>query len=78
VPGRLIVNPGSVGQPKHGRAEACYATWQDGRITLASAPYDCERTVEKLRRLSLSAAVFEDLAAVLRTGSVPAHPASTR
>ena len=77
VPGRLIVNPGSVGQPKHGRAEACCAIWQDGRITPASVPDDCERTVE-LRRLSLSAAVFEDLTAVLRTGSVPAQPASTR
>jgi putative phosphoesterase len=72
---RLIVNPGSVGQPKHGRAEACYAIWQDGRITLASVPYDVERTVDKLRRLSLSAAVFEDLAFVLRYGRVPSAPA---
>lgn len=69
---RLVVNPGSVGQPKHGRAEACYAIWDDGRITLGSTPYDVERTVEKLRRLSLSAAVFEDLAFVLRNGRVPA------
>lgn len=69
--GRRIANPGSVGQPKHGRAEACYAVWQDGRITLDSVAYDVEKTVEKLRRLSLSAAVFEDLAFVLRNGSVP-------
>jgi len=75
---RLIVNPGSVGQPKHGRAEVCYAVWQDGKITLARVPYDCERTIEKLRCLPLTGAVFEDLATVLRTGSVPAHPASTR
>jgi putative phosphoesterase len=68
---RLIVNPGSVGQPKHGRAEACYATWQDGRITLEAAEYDVERTVEKLRRLSLSTIVFDDLAYVLRNGSAP-------
>jgi len=78
VSSRRIVNPGSVGQAKHGRPEARYAIWQDGRIALAAAPYDGEKTIEKLRRLSLSAAVFEDLAAVLRTGSVPAHPASTR
>ena len=68
---RIIVNPGSVGQPKHGRAEACYATWQDGRITLSSASYDVEKTVEKLRSLSLSAGVFQDLAFVLRNGRVP-------
>ena len=68
---RLVVNPGSVGQPKHGRAEACYAIWEDGGITLGSAAYDVERTVERLRRLCLSPAVFEDLAFVLRNGSVP-------
>jgi len=67
---RSIVNPGSVGQPKHGRAEACYAIWQDGRITLQSAPYDFERTIGKLRRLSFPAAVFEDLAGVLRNGII--------
>ena len=69
--GKIVVNPGSVGQPKHGRAEACYALWQDGRMTLGSVAYDVEKTVEKLRRLSLSTAVFEDLAFVLRNGSAP-------
>jgi len=69
--GKIVVNPGSVGQPKNGRAEACYAVWQDGRITLASVAYDVEKTVEKLRRLPLSAAVFKDLAFVLRNGSAP-------
>lgn len=67
---RSVVNPGSVGQPKHGRAEVCYAIWQDGKLRLESAVYDVEETVEKLRRLSLSAAVFEDLAFVLRNGSI--------
>lgn len=74
---RLIVNPGSVGQPKHGRAEACYAIWQDGKITLGSAAYDVELTVEKLRRLSLPAAVLEDLAFVLRNGSGPSARADS-
>jgi putative phosphoesterase len=69
--GKIVVNPGSVGQPKNGRAEACYAVWQDGRITLGSAAYDVEKTVEKLRHLPLSAAVFEDLTFVLRNGSAP-------
>jgi putative phosphoesterase len=69
--GKTVVNPGSVGQPKHGCAEACYAIWEDGKITLGAVAYDVERTVEKLRRLSLSADVFEDLAFVLRLGSAP-------
>jgi hypothetical protein len=71
----LLVNPGSAGQPKHGQPEARYAICEDGRIALGAAPYDVERTVSKLRRLSLSAGVFEDLAFVLRNGSVPAAPA---
>jgi protein phosphatase len=75
---RSVVNPGSAGQPKHGLAEACYAIWRDGRITLGSVPYDVERTVEKLRRLSLSAAVFEDLAFVLRNGRVPDAPTDSQ
>jgi diadenosine tetraphosphatase ApaH/serine/threonine PP2A family protein phosphatase len=72
LPERVIVNPGSVGQPKHGRAEACYALWQDGKITLASAPYDFKRTIDKLRDLRLSSVVFDGLAKMLRTGSVVA------
>jgi len=69
--GKTVVNPGSVGQPKHGRAEARYAIWQDGEITLGAAAYDVERTVEKLRRLRLSEDVFEDLTFVLRHGVAP-------
>jgi len=68
---KTVVNPGSAGQPKHGRAEACYAIWEDGKITLRSVAYDVESTIEKLRRLPLSSAVFDDLAFVLRNGQVP-------
>ena len=68
---RLLVNPGSVGQPKNGRAEACYAVWEDGRVKLESVPYDVEETVRKLSRLPLSATVFDDLAFVLRHGAAP-------
>ena len=71
VKGHAVVNPGSVGQPKHGRPEACYATWEDGKITLGSAVYEFERTVQKLGRIGLSARVYEDLASVLRTGKPP-------
>jgi predicted phosphodiesterase len=69
VGNRTVMNPGSVGQPKHGFAEACFAIWQDGRADFASAPYDVERTVSKLRKLPLSRDVFEDLAFVLRNGT---------
>ena len=67
--GRLVVNPGSIGQPKHGRAEACYAVWEDGRAELRSTPYPVAETIRKLRMLDVDGTVIEQLAAVLQTGS---------
>ena len=69
--GRSVVNPGSVGQAKHGRPEACYAKWEDSRITLHTVPYDFESTVRKLGSMPQSPAVYRDLSQVLRTGSAP-------
>jgi putative phosphoesterase len=69
---RLIVNPGSVGQPKHGRPEACYAIWEEGRLTLSFASYPFEETIRKIRELPLSREVQEDLASVLRNGGMEA------
>jgi protein phosphatase len=71
VDGKTILNPGSVGQPKHGRPEASYAIWEDGSLRIESVPYDFERTIHKLSKLALSPDVFEDLEYVLRSGRVP-------
>jgi hypothetical protein len=48
-----------------------------GKLTLGSAAYDVEQTIEKLRRLSLSTAVYEDLAFVLRYGRAPSADSAT-
>jgi len=66
--GRTIANPGSLGQPKNGSPEACYAIWDGARIELKTFPYPCERTIAKLRALNLRPDVLNDLAMVLRTG----------
>lgn len=63
-----VVNPGSVGQPKHGRPEACYAIWHDGEIELRSQPYDVETTVAKLLALPIDRSIAGQLAEVLRRG----------
>jgi putative phosphoesterase len=63
-----VVNPGSVGQPKHGRPEACYAVWNDGEIELRSQPYDFEATIDKLLALPIDKTVASQLADVLRRG----------
>jgi len=69
--GRRLVNPGSVGQPKQGVAEACYAVWEDGQLTLKSSPYEVEATVRKVLALPVDPSVREALAAVLRSARPP-------
>jgi protein phosphatase len=66
---RWVVNPGSVGQPKHGRCEACYAVWEDGRIALKSQQYDVGATVGRMLGLPIDGSVRRQLADVLRSGS---------
>jgi putative phosphoesterase len=68
---KLIVNPGSLGQPKHGRAEACYAVWERGSFSLHAAPYAVDETARKIRALLLPKEIQEDLSAVLRLGGFP-------
>jgi putative phosphoesterase len=68
---RLVVNPGSLGQPKSGGPEACYAIWEDGRMELKSCSYPLEPAVEKVQALPIQAALRDELSAILRTGKVP-------
>ena len=68
---RQVVNPGSVGQPKHGRPEACYAIWDDGLVVLKSQPYELDKAVRKLLALPIEVSVRNQLAEVLRSGSPP-------
>jgi protein phosphatase len=67
---RVLVNPGSLGQPKTGNPNACYAVWQDGSFELKSFPYHVDKTIAKLRSLSFPSAIETDLITVLQTGSV--------
>ena len=64
-----IVNPGSVGQPKHGAPMACYAIWDDGRLILQSCRYPAEETVKKILSLPVPMEIRSQLAAVLLSGS---------
>jgi protein phosphatase len=64
----IILNPGSVGQPKTGVPEASYAIWEGGRWSLHSVVYDYEKTAAKIARLDLSPAVKRDLITVLHGG----------
>jgi predicted phosphodiesterase len=66
---RLVINPGSVGQPRDGDPRASYAVVEDGDVRLKRAAYDVTRTVRDLEALGLRADVTERLTAILRTGT---------
>lgn len=68
IGGVTLINPGSVGQPKHGDPRAACAIWEDGEVRLRRTPYPVERTVRQLEALSLPPAITQRLAAILRTG----------
>ena len=65
---QLVVNPGSVGQPRDGDPRASYAVIVDGVVTLKRAAYDVERTIADLRALDLPADIVDRLAAILKHG----------
>jgi predicted phosphodiesterase len=64
----LVVNPGSVGQPKDGDARATYAVWKDGKVSLRRARYDVERTIKAFAGLAVESKVVQSLRGVLRGG----------
>jgi len=67
---RQILNPGSVGQPKHGRPEACYAVWENGTLSLRTNAYDFEATIRRLNALPVDPRIRLSLAHVLRNGGL--------
>lgn len=66
-----VVNPGSLGQPKTGKPDACYAVWHDDHFELKQFSYPYQETIEKLQQLPVSPDVKHDLETVLVSGSLP-------
>lgn len=63
-----IVNPGSIGQPRHGNPRASYAIWDDGEIEFHHGFYDVSQTIALLKQSPLPGNVITQLTHVLRTG----------
>ena len=61
----MVVNPGSLGQPKTGKPDACCAVWYHDHFELKQFAYPFNETVSKLRKLPVSQEVKRDLEAVL-------------
>lgn len=65
---KLIVNPGSLGQPRYGVPDATFAAWQDGRVQIHHLHYDHHAPAHKLPLLGLSPETTDRLAEILETG----------
>ncbi len=48
-----IVNPGSLGQPRHGSPSATYAIWQDGHLKIQHIDYNPSAVMQRLALLPL-------------------------
>ena len=66
----IVVNPGSVGQPRDGVPMASYAVWEDGSISIKRVPYDIEATVKGLQGTNIPPQHVETLAKILKEGGM--------
>jgi putative phosphoesterase len=65
---KLVINPGSVGQPRDGDPRASYAIIHDYNVELKRVEYPVEQTVEAVRAAGLAEADKEMLIGVFKTG----------
>jgi predicted phosphodiesterase len=61
---KLLVNPGSVGQPRDGDVRASFAIWDADRVRIEfyRVEYDVKRTQERMRAADLSSYLIDRLA----------------
>lgn len=71
VDGKLVVNPGSLGQPRDGDPRGSYAIIENQQVELKRFEYPVEETVRTIVESSLPEAAKEVLSQVFRTGRGP-------
>ncbi len=69
--GRLLVNVGSVGQPRDGIPRASYAVLENGRVELKRVEYDIEAAVDKLKKLPCGEKTRGQLIHILEHAGTP-------
>ena len=67
----VVLNPGSVGQPRDGDPRAAYAIIEDNRIELKRVPYPIEETVARIKALPIPERAQSLLSHCLRHGRLP-------
>jgi putative phosphoesterase len=73
---RLVINPGSVGQPRDGDPRAAYAIIEDNRVELKRVDYPIEATVRTIQESPLPDVAKDLIVQVLRTGRGAPVPAA--
>jgi putative phosphoesterase len=77
VDGVMVLNPGSVGQPRDGDPRAGYAIIEDNRIQLRRVEYPIDETVTRIDASSLPARAKVMLAHSYRRGRLPEADAAS-
>jgi predicted phosphodiesterase len=70
VDGRLIVCPGSLGQPRYGVPDPTFAVWQEGRVQIHHLHYQPQDTIRKLSILPLEPEQVLRLQSILQSGGL--------
>jgi putative phosphoesterase len=71
---KLVINPGSLGQPRDGDPRGAYAIIDHNRVELKRLEYPVEDTIRKIQESSLPDQAKELLAEAFRTGKpIPRH-----
>jgi putative phosphoesterase len=65
---KVVLNPGSVGQPLDGDPRASYAVVEDGVAEIRRVAYDIDATAAGIRAMGLAKDMADALIAILRTG----------
>jgi putative phosphoesterase len=71
---KLVINPGSLGQPRDGDPRAAYAVIEDRRVELKRVAYPIEATIQTIQESSLPEQAKEMLSEVFRTGRSALRP----
>jgi putative phosphoesterase len=71
---KVVLNPGSVGQPLDGNPRASYAVIKDGVAEIRRVAYDIEVTVAGIREMGLGDDVTRALITILLTGRPLGNP----
>jgi putative phosphoesterase len=73
---KVVLNPGSVGQPLDGDPRASYAVIEDGVAEIRRVEYDVEETAAGIREMGLAGDLTDTLIAILLTGKPCAEASS--